>query len=80
MKKEYLDAIEFYNMKRDGLGYEFTIEVDYCINNIMNYSLDWQKLSKRVRRILVWKFQYGIIYNKWGIHLAQAAAICGVIS
>lgn len=62
-KQEYLDAIKSYNMKRDGLGYEFVIEVDHSIKNIINYPLAWQKLSKRIRRILVRKFQYGIIYN-----------------
>ena len=61
--QEYLEALKFYNLKRDGLGYEFVIEVDNCIRNIKSYPSAWQKLSKRVRRILVRRFQYGIIYS-----------------
>ncbi len=61
--QEYLDVVKFYNLKRDGLGYEFVIEVDNCIRNILSYPLAWQKVSKRVRRILVRRFQYGIIYS-----------------
>ncbi|MCF6335097.1 MAG: hypothetical protein L3J12_05100 [Spirochaetales bacterium] len=35
--QEYLDAINYYNTQRDGLGYEFAIEIDEGIENIQLY-------------------------------------------
>ena len=61
--QEYLDAINYYNTQRDGLGYEFAIEIDEGIQNIKLYVSAWQKLSTRLRRYLIKRFPYGIIYS-----------------
>ncbi len=42
-RQEYMDAIDYYNSRRDGLGYEFAIEIDEGIKNICLYSSAWQE-------------------------------------
>ena len=65
-RQEYLDAINYYNSRRDGLGYEFAIEIDEGIRNIRLYVSAWQKLSTRLRRYLIKRFPFGIIYSSKG--------------
>ncbi len=62
-RQEYMDAIDYYNSRRDGLGYEFAIEIDEGIKNICLYSSAWQELSIRIRRYLIKRFPFGIIYS-----------------
>jgi toxin ParE1/3/4 len=62
-KQEYMDAIDYYNSQRDGLGYEFAMEIDEGIQNICLYVSAWQKLSIRIRRYLIKRFPFGIIYS-----------------
>ena len=47
---EFLDAISYYNMQSEGLGYEFAAEVKKTIERIIQYPEAWAKLSKRTRR------------------------------
>ncbi len=61
--QEYMDAIDYYNSQRDGLGYELAIEIDEGIQNIRLYVSAWQKLSTRIRRYLIKRFPFGIIYT-----------------
>ncbi len=63
-QKEYVDAIEYYNSLRDGLGYEFALEIDKGIENIHKYPAAWQKLSDTVTRYLIKRFPYGIMYTE----------------
>ncbi len=60
---EFNDAISFYNMQSEGLGYEFAAEVKRTIERIIQYPEAWTKLSKRTRRCRTNRFPYGIIYQ-----------------
>ncbi len=60
---EFLDAISFYNMQSEGLGYEFAAEVKRTIERIIQYPEAWFKLSKRTHRCRTNRFPYGIIYQ-----------------
>jgi len=62
-RQEYMDAIDYYNNQRDGLGYEFAIEIDEGIQNIQLYVSAWQQLSSKIRRYLIKRFPFGIIYS-----------------
>jgi hypothetical protein len=62
-RQEYLEAIDYYNSLRDGLGYEFAIEIDEGIQNIQRYTSAWQRLSTGIRRYLIKRFPFGIIYS-----------------
>lgn len=61
--QEYLEAIAYYNSQREGLGYEFAIEVDNGLEHIDKYPEAWQLLSPGIRRYLIRRFPYGPIYT-----------------
>jgi toxin ParE1/3/4 len=62
-EKEYLEAIEYYNRQRPGLGYEFSVEIDSGMKYIERFDSAWQLLAKDIRRYLIKRFPYGIIYS-----------------
>lgn len=62
-KDEFNEAIEYYEDCVPGLGCDFSIEVDAAIQNIINYPTAWPIIEEDVRRCLVNRFSYGIIYS-----------------
>lgn len=60
---EFFDAISYYNIQSEGLGYEFAAEVKRTIGRIIQYPEAWTKLSKHTRRCRTNKFPYGVIYQ-----------------
>lgn len=53
---EFNDAIAFYNLQREGLGFEFEGEVKNTIEKIVRSSEAWTSLSKRTRRCQTKRF------------------------
>ncbi len=62
-KDEFNEAIEYYEGCGLGLGYDFSIEVYTAIQNIINHPTAWPIIEEGVRRCLVNRFPYGIIYS-----------------
>jgi plasmid stabilization system protein ParE len=62
-KTEYLEAVQYYNQRRAGLGAEFSIEVEATIAQILNAPKRWPILEQDIRRCLTHRFPYGIIYS-----------------
>jgi hypothetical protein len=53
---EFLEAIEYYEERERGLGYDFSIEVFAAIQNIVTYPTAWSVIEKDVRRCFVHRF------------------------
>jgi toxin ParE1/3/4 len=61
---ELLDAIDYYEFCRRGLGYEFAIEVHFTIQNILSFPNAWPILEEGIRRCQIRRFPYGLIYSE----------------
>jgi toxin ParE1/3/4 len=60
---EYADAALFYDERAAGLGSEFTERVDAAIEFILVAPDRWPCIEDDVRRYLVHKFPYAILYT-----------------
>jgi hypothetical protein len=63
---ELIEAVEFYNGQKEGLGFEFSDEIRTTIERIIQYPDAWTLISKRTRRCRTSRFLYGIIYQVRG--------------
>jgi plasmid stabilization system protein ParE len=59
---EFLEAIAYYEERTPGLGLDFSTEVRTAIQRILAYPLAWQVLEGEIRRALVHRFPYGVLY------------------
>ncbi|MBX3164110.1 MAG: type II toxin-antitoxin system RelE/ParE family toxin [Bacteroidetes bacterium] len=60
---EFIEAVNFYNARQENLGYDFSVEVYATIRIVMAQPKAWQILKGSIRRALVNRFPYGIIYK-----------------
>ena len=65
-RAEFIEAVEYYDEQREGLGFEFSDEVRSAIGRIIQYPEAWTLISKRTRRCRTKRFPYGIIYQVRG--------------
>lgn len=71
MKVRFLDAaqveldraIDFYDERRAGLGFEFAEEVEQALERIDHYPDAWARVSLRIRRCVINRFPYSLIYD-----------------
>ena len=61
-EKELRAAHEWYEKRSNGLGKEFILCVDACIEGIRRNPQTNQQIHKNVRRALTRKFPFGIFY------------------
>ncbi|MDM8005407.1 MAG: type II toxin-antitoxin system RelE/ParE family toxin [Phycisphaerae bacterium] len=59
---EFLEAIDYYESCRIGLGCEFSLEVYSAIELIRAHPKTWPVLDGEIRRFLVSRFPHGILY------------------
>ena len=60
---ELFAAIDYYEECETGLGCDFSIELYSSIKNILDYPDAWPVLEGDIRRCLVNRFPYGILYS-----------------
>ena len=62
-RREYLEAAEFYESRRPGIGAAFTLEVEATIQRILEAPDRWRILEQDIRRCLTHVFPYGVLYT-----------------
>jgi len=65
-RAEFVEAVEYYNGQREGLGLEFSDEIRATIQRIIRYPEAWPLISKSTRRCRASRFPYGVIYQVRG--------------
>lgn len=61
--QEFLEAKEFYEIGQSGFGAHFEKEIKYSFLRIKQFPSAWPVESGEVRRYLVHKFPYKILYS-----------------
>jgi toxin ParE1/3/4 len=54
---------DYYEQQRPGLGREFVVEFNEVLDRIGRYPHGWTKVSRRSRRCLFKRFDYGAFYR-----------------
>lgn len=60
---EFLAAAEFYEAHRRGLGVELIAEVRHAARALQRHPELGHQFSRRLRRLLVQRFPYGLLYR-----------------
>ncbi len=61
-ESEFGQAIEYYEEREGSLGHDFAVEVYSAIERAVSYPKAWPIIEDDVRRSLVRRFPYGILY------------------
>jgi len=62
-ENEFEKAINYFEDQQRELGYEFSIEDYKSVQRIKANPRSWTKVSETIRRILVERFPFGILYH-----------------
>jgi len=63
-EKELILAIDFYEEKEIGLGRDFALEIYSTVERILTYPDAWPIVEEDIRRSLVKRFPFGVLYSK----------------
>lgn len=63
-EEEFNSAVEYYENIETGLGYDFALEVYSAIQRSIQLPKAWTLLEREVRRSLVHRFPYGVLYSE----------------
>lgn len=62
-QQELDDAVAWYNEQADGLGREFLDELDRAVRRAVTYPSSCQEIDPGLRRCLLIRFPYGLVYG-----------------
>lgn len=62
-EQELNEAARYYNAENPGLGNTFLNEVEYAISQILEHPESAPLVNRRVRRKLVRRFPYSVMYS-----------------
>lgn len=57
------DAYAWYEEQRAGLGEDFLVRIDACIEGILRHPEAYSSVHERYRRALVRRFPYAVFYD-----------------
>ncbi len=60
---EFIKAIQYYEEQERELGLDFSMEVYKSVTRILANPESWTKVSNSIRRILVQRFPFGVLYH-----------------
>ena len=60
---EFFASIEYYEQCESGLGYDFSVEVYSAVQIILKQPTAWPVIEDDVRRFLINRFPFGILYS-----------------
>ena len=63
-EEEFNKAIDYYEDIELGLGYDFALEVYSTIERSVEFPKAWLVLEGEIRRSLVKRFPYGVLYSE----------------
>lgn len=63
-RREVDDAFDWYEAQVPGLGYELLMEVDRAVGRILAYPQSAAVIEAGLRRVLISRFPYGMIYGR----------------
>jgi plasmid stabilization system protein ParE len=63
-EKEFVEAIDYFEEIERGLGYDFAVEVYLAVERTTAFPKAWPILEGNIRRCLVSRFPYGILYSE----------------
>ncbi len=63
-EKEFDEAIDYFQDIEAGLGYDFAVEVYLAVERTTAFPKAWPILEGNIRRCLVSRFPYGILYSE----------------
>jgi plasmid stabilization system protein ParE len=61
---ELSEAIQYYEDVEPGLGQDFAVEVYSAVQRAIAYPRAWMVLEGEVRRSLLRRFPYGVLYSE----------------
>lgn len=60
---EFISAVQFYERQTEGLGREFLLTVQRTYERLLESPASGSPFGRRLRRVLVPKFPYGLVYR-----------------
>jgi plasmid stabilization system protein ParE len=73
--EEFEAAVDWYETREIGLGLDFAVEIHAAIQRASAMPNAWTRLSGNVRRVLVNRFPYGVLYEPGNAHLLVLAVM-----
>lgn len=61
--REFLEAIDYYEQQQPGLGEDYYVQIMATTAQIANNPTVWPILEHDIRRCLVHRFPYGVLYS-----------------
>jgi len=61
---EFNEAVDYYEGVESGLGLDFSIEIANAIARITAFPKAWPVIEDGIRRALVKRFPYGVLYSE----------------
>jgi plasmid stabilization system protein ParE len=60
---EFISAAQFYESETEGLGLDFVATVQRAYERLPEFPASGARFGRRLRRLLVPKFPYGLLYR-----------------